>query len=156
MLRKKRFRWNVFFAGMSVLTICFIFSNSLKNGIESGAQSARVAEFLRRILDPNHQMDEELFHFCVRKLAHFAEFSALGFWLKGADLTRKNREACRYALMPIILSFGVALTDEFIQGFTDRTSSIRDVILDFCGALFGIFVIYLLTRMRRRKGAKLR
>ena len=43
----------------------------------------------------------------------------------------------------------VAVTDEFIQIFTGRTSSVKDILIDFFGALLGIGVIYLWRQMKR-------
>jgi len=42
-----------------------------------------------------------------------------------------------------------AVTDEFIQSFTGRGSSVRDVVLDFCGALTGMLLTFLLAELIR-------
>ena len=43
----------------------------------------------------------------------------------------------------------VFIKDEFIQSFTGRGSSVRDVVLDFCGALTGMLLTFLLAELIR-------
>lgn len=71
----------------------------------------------------------------IRKLAHFTEFTVLGFLL---SLRFDERSAKVY---PVIL-FGIltALMDETIQHFTDRTSSVFDVWLDTLGVNVGFLL----------------
>ena len=39
----------------------------------------------------------------------------------------------------------VAILDETIQYFSNRHARVSDVILDFCGSLFGIIVVMLIV-----------
>ena len=151
MLNKKASCWTILYATLSVLIICFIFGNSLKDGTESSLQSARVAEILRQILDPGRKIEEGLFHFYVRKAAHFTEFAALGCCLNGTAVSlRKQRNHLDF-LKPLFIAVSVAMTDEFIQRFTGRTSSVRDVMLDSLGALFGILVVSVSVFLWRKR-----
>ncbi len=119
-----------------VVTLCFIWGNSLLSRDESAAISLRFTLWLQSIGLPVTD------HF-VRKLAHFCEFGLLGceltllFWLKyGLRL----RELCLSALA----AFLAAAIDETIQIFASRGAQIKDVLLDFTGALTGILFTALL------------
>lgn len=143
-------------------TLSFIFGNSFAGKEDSAAQSDKVVQIVRPIIDPNHTMKDEDVSFIVRKSAHFAEFCLLGFELSlfvfyisgGFDL-RRTAFAAFTALL-------VANIDEYIQIHSDRGSSVADVFIDLGGALFGIAVgiavsyaargIY--RRLRERAAAK--
>lgn len=145
MQRKHRY---VLFLILSLFLVCFIFSNSLRNGPESNAQSGRVAQWLQPILNPFGRIPEDAFHKIVRKLAHFTEFAALGVCLFGwaCNLSKQPQRPWLLAGMCALM---VAVTDETIQLFTGRTAMLRDVLLDATGAAFGIlFTALLLSRWR--------
>jgi len=80
--------------------------------------------------------------FFVRKLAHVSEFAALGIAV--AFLHRKYTQ---YTLHKSFYGFAVfyglaaAVTDEFIQSFSDRSDSVRDVLIDFSGYLIGALLV---------------
>ncbi len=145
-----------------LLVLCFIFGNSLLDRQQSGEMSASVLEVLYPVIRPvvnaltGASASEELLHTVVRKLAHFTEFAGLAFFatllllqLSGTWRTH----AMAYVLFGTLLS---AVIDEFIQSFTGRGPSVRDVVIDFGGALFGIAVTLLLCALIRavihRKG----
>ena len=75
----------------------------------------------------------------LRKIAHFAEFAALGAclcWRFGMLEKRK--------ILALIYSFGAACLDETIQMFVpERGPGLRDVAIDTCGAAAGIGVLLL-------------
>ena len=123
--RKKQLQ--LFLRMMLIVTLCFIWGNSLLSRSESAAISQGLTAWLRSIGIPVTD------HF-VRKLAHFFEFGLLGceltllFWLRyGLRL----RELCLSALA----AFLAASIDETIQIFSSRGAQIKDVLLDFTGAL---------------------
>lgn len=121
-----------------LLTLGFIFGNSLKSPEASSDQSNGVAYLLRPLLDPNRKMSDEQFSHLIRKGAHFTEFCLLG--IEAALLS--------FFLQKTVTVGGVGLSaffcllaaniDEYIQVFTDRGSQVQDVLLDFCGASTGI------------------
>lgn len=141
--RKKQLQ--LFLRMMLIVTLCFIWGNSLLSRSESAAISQGLTAWLRSIGIPVTD------HF-VRKLAHFFEFGILGceltllFWLRyGLRL----RELCLSALA----AFLAASIDETIQIFSSRGAQIKDVLLDFTGALTGILFTALLiwTVFEKRK-----
>ena len=83
----------------------------------------------------------------VRKLAHFAEFAALGF-LAQLSFVVVNRLTLHTALHGVFLGLLVAVADETLQLFVDgRGSSVRDVVIDFCGVLGGSVILWILVGM---------
>ena len=127
------------FAILSILILCFIFGNSMQSGEESNAVSGGVSSWLKPILDPFDRMTDEYFHYLVRKLAHFTEFAALGFCLTGVAC---NLKKSTHWMMPALWALCAAVTDETIQRFTGRTCALKDVFIDFSGAIAGVLVVY--------------
>ena len=134
------------------LILLFIFSNSLQNGEESNERSGKVMELLRMLLDPHERVAAEQFHWFVRKAAHFTEFAALGssLWLLMQSV---QKLVCFSYLSVPFISLLTAVTDEYIQSFTGRTSSVQDVLIDFSGALAGLFAAYIIGKIRGRRNA---
>lgn len=137
------------------LVLCFIFGNSLLDGQESGEMSGSVLAVLYPIIEPivsaltGAPAEEELLHMVVRKLAHFTEFAGLALFatlllLQLCGTWRTH--AMGYVLFGTLFS---AVVDEFIQSFTGRGPSVRDVLIDFSGALCGIMATLLLFALIR-------
>lgn len=93
----------------------------------------------------------------VRKLAHFTEFTALGFLLS-IDVVLFLKNIKQYAWVSLFTGLLVALIDETIQLFPlGRSSSVKDVWLDFLGVIFGTILLFVLERIyfyRLRKTLK--
>ncbi len=115
-----------------LVTLCFIWGNSLLGREDSASLSLGFTAWLRSIGLPVSE------HF-VRKSAHFCEFGLLGvetallFWLRGG-LGFQNGVNSAFACLL------AGVTDETIQSFTGRGSQVRDVVLDFSGALLAILI----------------
>ena len=120
-----------------VCLLTFIWGNSLMPGEISGTISGWVKELLAEFLPIG--TEEEEGHHLLRKLAHFTEFMALGAtlgWLCG--MLNKGR------IRPFVYGVLAASVDETIQRFVpDRGPSVKDVLLDSCGVLTGIVLLYL-------------
>ena len=125
---------------LTVLLIVFIWGNSCLSREDSGAQSGRITQFLRSVLDPREQIPEENFHHFVRKTAHFLEFSVLGFLVARFCAVVGSMINKRLVSLPILMVLLVAVLDEYIQFFADRGSAVTDVMLDFMGGLTGLGV----------------
>ena len=156
--------------GLLCLTLAFavvsislwIFGNSLKNGEESDKDSSRVIERVKPVIDPKNKISHDVFNFTVRKTAHFTEYCFLGMCstaLTGAIFLKKQK---KYYLLPFMFTLFNAAFDEIIQSQTGRTSSIVDVLIDFCGAIFGIalftaaawLIKAAFNRKKRRRSSK--
>ncbi len=134
-------------AVLTVLVTAFIFSNSLK-GIEDSRQDSDVVlGWFRPLLERLLGSNAELMDYVVRKAAHMTEFCVLALlicWLAAV----LNKSLHGYGLF---YTLSVAVTDEFIQSFFDRTSLVSDVLIDFTGALIGFGIVLLIKKLKKRK-----
>lgn len=131
--------------------LAFIWGNSLLPGEVSGALSDWAKAVLDSLLPGGETADSG--GNLLRKAAHFTEFTLLGMvlaWLFGM-LRRKK-------VWPLLCGVAAACADETIQRFVPgRGPGIRDVCIDSCGVLAGIFLLHLghfyVIRKRARKRA---
>lgn len=134
--------FRVLFTAALAATVYFIFSNSLEIARESSARSQQVMELLNSLLG-RVGMGPLSEHF-VRKLAHFCEFSLLGFWFM-LCLRVYTRHFVRHVSWPLFFGLLTAVIDETIQLYVPgRSSSVKDVLLDFSGVLTGLFIALLI------------
>lgn len=89
-------------------------------------------------------------HHVIRKSAHFLEYGILSaLWFRALRVGLPTLWQIRWALVGLVISLCVAILDEVHQSFVpSRTSSARDVLLDFCGALFAQILIWYALRRR--------
>lgn len=149
-------RWIIIFAMLSVAAAGFIFSNSMKDSTSSLAQSDSVAEKLEPFLAPQSVQEEraeipEKLSSLVRKSAHVVEFCVLGLCLGGLAVNLGRYCRRTFLALPLLLALLVGVTDEYIQSFTGRTSSVRDVLLDFAGGAAGILIVFLFNWAFRKR-----
>ena len=144
------------FALLILITVGFIWGNSMKTVEQSSTQSTSVAELLRPVLDPREKLEKSEFHNLVRKLAHVVEFFALGLFVVGFSVSLGAYLERKFVSLPILMVLLVAVTDEYIQYFTGRGSLVTDVVLDFAGSLTGMGVtVLILWSFRWRKHRKM-
>ena len=127
---------------LTLLWLGFIYGNSLKTGIESGAQSGKVYEIVNSITSLLGFKDPISEHF-IRKAAHFTEFAILGIlictdiWSFGFVSLKKRlyiSSPILFGSVPVCALF--AALDEYLQSFVDgRGPSPKDVLIDTSGAL---------------------
>ncbi len=123
-------------------SVAFIFQNSLQIAEVSSAHSQQAMHWFNRLLGVVGI--GPLSEYVVRKLAHFAEFALLGFWFM-LCLRVYTRRFVRHTGWPLFFGLLVANLDELIQLYVPgRSSSVRDVFLDFLGVLAGLFAALLL------------
>ena len=122
-----------------MLTIAFIFVQSLMPPEKSAAESSAVGEFIEQIIPPETKPGEFI-QTNIRKIAQFVEFAALG-----AELSIYLIFFARQR-MKIALSFPSALIvgffDESFQLFSGRGASVKDVWIDFFGFIFASLIVY--------------
>ena len=140
-------------AAMVVLTVVFIWGNSLK-GPEASLRQSAVAERLVKPLILAIPMPSlhtpEMISLLTRKLGHFAEFFLLGVLLMALAI------ALRPALgLPawglFLFAVAVAVADEGLQFLSDRAPRLADVLLDSVGAGCGLVVAWLFGRLWRSR-----
>lgn len=137
----KRQHWLILFEILTAAVMSFIFSHSMMSIPESAEQSLGWMDVLKPILDPNNRFSEEFFHNLIRKMAHFAEFGALGVSVGGFTTNLGWLHGKRYISLPMLITLATAVCDEFIQFFFERGSMVTDVVLDYSGALTGLLVV---------------
>ena len=124
------------------------------NGPALRAAPAETGEILHAVLAWIFgQMDTATFgllHFLVRKSAHLTEYTILSaLWFRALRVHLTSLWRVRWALIGLIISLSVAILDELHQSLVpSRTSSARDVLLDFSGALFAQILIWYALRRR--------
>ena len=141
-----------------ILTLLFIWGNSILPSKSSNAISDNVTSAVGGEIT-NNDMQEKLAttwltsgH--IRKLAHVTEFAVLGafiFLLAARKEKKTTQQFSSIALFGLL----VALTDETIQLFNDRTSEIKDVWIDFAGFAIGCclmsLALYLHTKRKHNR-----
>ena len=143
-----------------VLTLAFIWGNSLLPREISGAASDRVMERMNRIAgamglgedfftvmaDQDGDGVEEPTSRLVRKMAHIFEFAVLGalLWLRLEGMHRRVPWA-------FALGISAAAMDETLQIFSHRGSQLRDVLIDAVGTALGIAIICAMDHIRNRR-----
>ncbi|MDD6611877.1 MAG: VanZ family protein [Clostridiales bacterium] len=127
--------------------LAFIFGHSTADQAASSAESMQLLSLLSGLF-------QGLTEHILRKLAHFCEFAALGFFT--AHLSRVCRKLSVHTVFHSLL-FGLlcALTDESIQLLNDRSAQVTDVWIDFSGVCCGVLFFLLpvvIHRLWRKRG----
>ena len=135
-----------------VLMLLFVWGNSLLPASVSGDESNAVLRLVRPLVAAvqgvlarhGHELAQE---YLVRKIAHFTEYAVLGALM----LALFTKPGLRVMPLPsAALCLAAALLDEGIQIFSEgRGPRLRDVLLDFTGACFGIALVWLFVLLAR-------
>lgn len=135
-----------------VFCIGFVFTNSLMPRSVSKNESSKVTQFItkqERPVDYDSWTAEKI----VRKAAHFTEFGILGALFVVA-LPIYGKKIKGNIIYPMFFGLSVAVCDEALQLISDRGSQVRDVLLDFSGVVFGIFVTWFFINLYKRRQVK--
>ena len=129
------------------LYILWIFSNSLMNGnISSDTSGSLTRQILAILADFGVVLSYDAFHHFIRKLAHFLEYSLLGF-LTTLSIFRKSLFSSE-KMTWIFICILTPLLDETLQLFVPgRTGALTDSLLDMCGCVFGTCFLLLIRRL---------
>ncbi len=128
-----------------ILTVTFIFSNSVDDKSESNKKSDGIVKVIKPPADEiskkitGSEIDKKDFTKYTRKTAHFIEFMILGIELMILMLLIEKAFS-KLIFMPLFIGLLVACTDEFIQSFSGRSDMVSDVLLDFAGCFTGIVI----------------
>ena len=120
----------------------FILFNSFLNFSSSHQLSGAVMKWLFGAKTNQNGYAND--HF-LRKAAHIIEYAALGCAAMGLTIFCKrhfNKNIILFSCIGIVL---IAITDEVVQSFSNRTASGLDVLLDLCGAFLGFGLILAAT-----------
>lgn len=158
-MKKNWWRWALVLLGFVVISL---FSS--QSGEQSGRLSGGITRWLVEHITPNWKTlsavaQERLLStwgFVIRKGAHMTEFAVFGMLLFNAWSDVRERTLGRRALLSMACAFLGAVLDETHQAFVPaRGPSLRDVFIDFTGALLGILflwlVLWIFQKIRKRK-----
>lgn len=124
-------------AALIVLILAFIWGNSLMPDYLSHGFSQWVKGLLTPFVAEDSPVTEENSDL-LRKMAHFAEFAALGFCLAWRGGMRKKAPVWAFCS-----GAAAAALDETIQCFVPgRGPRLTDVLLDSSGVLTGMLLLY--------------
>lgn len=137
-----------------VAMIVLIWGNSLVPGEGSSSLSTTVMELIRSALGALSLPSAWVTNFLVRKTAHFTEYAILGVLTSQALNPKGSSLRTRGMLIAAVLVLVPSLDETIQLSVEGRSGQVIDVLLDCCGAAFGvavrIFVRYLWCRWRRR------
>ena len=136
------------FAILSTAWGLFIFSNSLKTGSQSATASDSIVDNL--MLKLGLTIDTDLLTLLIRKAAHLCEFLLLGLLVSLCFYYMQKR--FQYSI-PTILLIGLiaGVLDEFLQTFVvGRSGEVGDIVIDFTGVLIGFFIVYFVSKSKRK------
>lgn len=142
-----------------ILWMGLIFWFSAQNGDRSSALSGGLIEKIASMITPHfadwteEQQAEVIaqWQFIVRKLAHFTEYALLGVLMMLA-LSAHTHRMLSQILIAAAIGLLYAAGDEWHQSFVPgRGPGIRDVCIDFLGALTGILLSALIAVIWRRR-----
>ena len=135
---------------LSVLTLLFIWGNSLL----PAATSSALSNWVKSILPDFGGQEGEVSTFFIRKLAHFTEYAVLGALLTWRALLGSAEERPPLRNLALMGVFA-ALIDETIQMTNDRSAQVRDVWIDFGGFTLGVLAVWgIITVIRHHQRIK--
>lgn len=143
MNNKKRNIKAVLLGLLVISVIAFIWTNSFLDS----SQSHKISDIILKWLFPNGTGGGANGSFLIRKAAHFIEYAALGSSVGIVAVFMKNNFGKVFVGLSLFLILSVAVIDEFIQSFSDRTSLVADILLDFGGAVVGLLVTIAIVRV---------
>lgn len=145
--RRRALLWIVLIAWTGVM-----FYLSLQTATDSDSVSIGIAERLMRIFPfiQNFYKDPMEFNELVRKTAHFMEFALEGA-LIGCVLAQVWNRRCAAIIAPLSCA-ALAVVNELAQMLAEgRSCEVRDMLIDFGGALFGLFVYGVIRTAREKR-----
>ncbi len=131
-----------------MISFAFIHS-SMPSGVSSD-ESESVLGILQSILD-SLGINIELSHLFVRKMGHFAEYTAIGMLLMSCAYSFNRIKPYKYYSQILFVGLFTAVCDETIQlNVEGRAGMVADVLLDFSGVLTGAVVMLIFYTIYRR------
>lgn len=143
---------------LTVIWMFVIFSFSAQNSEKSSNTSASVIERVVSAFYPgfNDMSDTEktekveALQFTARKTAHFLIYTVLGILAFLSVISYRKLRFCLRPAISALICLLYAASDEVHQLFVSgRSCEIRDILIDFCGALLGISVCAVITRFTK-------
>lgn len=132
---------------LTVLFILFIFSRSTVPSEASAKESGSVVGALSSLWS-FFGIDKDSADHIVRKLGHFIEFMGLGVLLTLSACFNGNKKLKGHVFTVLFFCLCIPVCDETIQYFSPgRAPEVRDVLLDFSGAVTGFIVVAFIRKI---------
>lgn len=132
---------------LTALFILFIFSRSMVPSEASAQESGSVVGALGGFWSALG-IDEDSADHIVRKLAHFIEFMGLGVLLTLCACRNGEKKLKKHIFTVLFFCLCIPVLDETIQYFSPgRAPEVRDVVLDFSGAVTGSIVVAFIRKI---------
>ena len=149
---------------MIILWMGLIFYMSSNTGEDSGGISGDIVKYVISTFDKitNASQETVKYHesrefmdkanYYFRKTCHFGEYMILSILLISFIISLDKFIIIKCSLYSSLISIFYACTDEFHQLLVPgRGASIKDIIIDSFGALFGIIVVYFIYTNKIKK-----
>lgn len=143
MNRSRKLIFDIVLICWIIVAMLFIFFNSTMDYVSSHSASSNITD----ILVLGNTVERETTENLIRKIAHMIEFAFLGAPVIAFAIHIHQHHKKPVYGFAFFYVLAVAVTDEHIQSFSDRTSSTGDIILDFCGALIGFLIVWLISKL---------
>lgn len=152
----------IIFGILIIINCAAIFYFSSQVADNSKKQSSRVVELVSNIMPSIKKMQEaqktklkeNIITPIVRKTAHFLIYAMLGIWTINFINTFEKLKISQKIIISMLFCLLYATTDEFHQTLVSgRSGEIRDVLIDSLGALEGMLLIFLISKIIQ-KGSK--
>ncbi|MBV7277000.1 VanZ family protein [Clostridium sp. PL3] len=141
----KRIKWTLVIIWM--ITI-FWFSN--QPAVISDEKSKFVIYLFKTLGLNLDNILGQLANFIVRKAAHFTEYMILYILLFNA--LNESFKLKKALILSLAIVFLYSCSDELHQYFIPgRTARVRDVIIDTCGGIFALLMLYLRRKSLLKK-----
>lgn len=140
-----------------ILWMSVIFIFSAQEATQSKKVSSGVIKTVVRAVDFNNTLsDEEVDNisekltFIVRKGAHFSAYAFLSL-LVALLLAEYKIFRIKQMLISVCIAFLYACSDEIHQLFVNgRSGEVRDVLIDTCGAVTGVLILWLIVKVKNK------
>ena len=144
-------RKKMIYSTITILWIAIIFGFSTQPAAISSDISRTfltdiLAKLFPRIMESQSLL--EFAHILVRKGAHFTEYCILGIV---CGMAVKEYGVKHKVIVNLLFCFAIACMDETLQRFVPgREGRIFDVMIDSCGAILGIVMVWLIINKIRK------
>ena len=136
-----------------IINCVVIFNFSSDQSDESNKKSGFIVERIveinpktKNLSKQDKEKKKEEIVTPIRKTAHFTVYTCLGVLLFLCAKTFDGKTK-KKILVSLGLAFLYACSDEIHQSFVPgRSCEFRDVCIDTCGALFGIAIVYFVSK----------
>ena len=134
-------------AALAWAALMFFFS--LQNAVDSQAVSLSLSGFMLKLF-PFLADSPEMLDGFLRKAAHFCVFAVEGFLIAAASMdTFAPKTACSVSAFICMVMAGA---NEYSETFAaDRSCEVRDMLIDFGGAVLGILIAVNLRAYTRKE-----